>query len=66
MEILELFDTQYWDYTPKHFHEKLQENHNVRHSYNWVKLTLQCYVAFSLHRVVVCIAARENLARWLV
>ena len=20
---LELFDTKYWDYTPKHFHEKL-------------------------------------------
>ena len=62
MEILELFDTQYWDYTPKHFHEKLQENHKVQHSYNWVRLTLQRYGRV----VVVCIAAREHLARWLV
>ena len=27
MEMLELFDTRYWDYTPKHFHEKLVAHH---------------------------------------
>ena len=41
MEVLELFDTQYWDYTPKHFHEKLEANHGFTHSYNWLRLTLQ-------------------------
>ena len=32
MEVLELFDTQYWDYTPKHFHEKLEAAHSFKHS----------------------------------
>ena len=41
MEILELFDTHYWDYTPKHFHEKLVSHHAFTRSYNWVRLTLQ-------------------------
>ncbi len=40
MQMLELFDTQYWDYTPKHFHEKLVAHHGFMHSYNWVRLTL--------------------------
>ncbi|WP_419739829.1 ISNCY family transposase [Ruegeria sp.] len=38
---LELFDTKYWDYTPKHFHEKLVAHHGFTQSYNWVRLTLQ-------------------------
>lgn len=41
MEVLDLFDTQYWDYTPKHFHEKLEADHDFKHSYNWLRLTLQ-------------------------
>ena len=41
MEMLELFDTMYWDYTPKHFHEKLVAHHGFTQSYNWVRLTLQ-------------------------
>lgn len=41
MEMLELFDTRYWDYTPKHFHEKLVSRHGFTQSYNWVRLTLQ-------------------------
>ncbi len=41
MSMLELFDTQYWDYTPKHFHEKLVKKHGFTQSYNWVRLTLQ-------------------------
>ncbi len=40
-EVLELFDTRYWDYTAKHFHEKLVKDHGFTHSYNWVRLTLQ-------------------------
>lgn len=40
MEMLELFDTRYWDYTPRHFHEKLVEKHGFTQSYNWVRLTL--------------------------
>jgi len=41
MEMLELFDTRYWDYTPRHFHEKLVAHHGFTRSYNWVRLTLQ-------------------------
>ncbi len=41
MEILTLFDTRYWDFTAKHFHEKLVDEHDYQLSYNWVRLTLQ-------------------------
>ncbi len=40
-DVLSLFDTRYWDFTPRHFHEKLVEAHDFKHSYNWVRLTLQ-------------------------
>ena len=43
MAVLELFDTRYWDFTPKHFWEKLVAEHGVRRSYNWVRLTLQAH-----------------------
>ena len=39
--MLELFDTRYWDFTAKHFHEKLVAEHGCTRSYNWVRLTLQ-------------------------
>ena len=41
--VLELFDTRYWDFTAKHFHEKLVADHGCKRSYNWVRLTLQAY-----------------------
>lgn len=41
--MLNLFDTQYWDFTPKHFHEKLVSEHHFTQSYNWVRLTLQLH-----------------------
>lgn len=41
--VLELFDTRYWDFTAKHFHEKLVAAHDVERSYNWVRLTLQAH-----------------------
>ena len=41
MEVLELFDTRYWDFNAKHFHEKLVAEHGFSRSYNWVRLTLQ-------------------------
>ena len=37
MEVLELFDTRYWDFTAKHFHEKLAEEHGFTRSYNWLR-----------------------------
>lgn len=43
MRVLELFDTRYWDFTAKHFHEKLTSAHGFTHSYNWVRLTLQAH-----------------------
>ncbi|MCP5086562.1 MAG: ISNCY family transposase [Rhodobacteraceae bacterium] len=43
MEVLALFDTRYWDYTAKHFHEKLVGEHGFKISYNWVRLTLQSH-----------------------
>ena len=43
MQVLELFDTRYWDFTAKHFHEKLVADHGCMRSYNWVRLTLQAH-----------------------
>ena len=39
--VLALFDTRCWNFTAKHFHEKLVAEHDVERSYNWVRLTLQ-------------------------
>ena len=41
--VLALFDTRYWDFTAKHFHEKLVAEHGCTRSYNWVRLTLQAH-----------------------
>jgi len=41
--VLALFDTRYWDFTAKHFHEKLVAEHGCARSYNWVRLTLQAH-----------------------
>ena len=43
MEVLELFDTRYWDFTAKHFWEKLVSEHGFGHSYNWLRLSLQAH-----------------------
>lgn len=43
MAVLELFDTRYWDFTAKHFHEKLVSEHGSTRSYNWVRQTLQAH-----------------------
>ena len=43
MSVLELFDTRYWDFTAKHFHEKLVAEHDFKRSYNWLRLTLQAH-----------------------
>jgi transposase len=42
-QLLMLFDTRYFDFTPKHFHEKLVAEHDCMRSYNWVRLTLQAH-----------------------
>jgi transposase len=39
--VLELFETRYWDFTAKHFHEKLASEHAIARSYSWTKNTLQ-------------------------
>ena len=39
--LLELFDTRYWDFTARHFWEKLVAEHDFERSYNWVRVTLQ-------------------------
>ncbi len=41
MEVLELFDTRYFDFTAKHFWDKLKAEHGFTRSYNWLRLTLQ-------------------------
>ncbi len=41
MEVLELFDSRYGDFTAKHFWEKLVAEHGFTRSYNWLRLTLQ-------------------------
>lgn len=39
--VIELFKTKYWDFTAKHFHEKLGPEHGIRRSYTWTKKVLQ-------------------------
>ncbi len=39
--MIELFATRYWDFTAKHFHEKLGPEHDIWRSYTWTKLVLQ-------------------------
>lgn len=39
--VLELFETRYFDFSVKHFHEKLQSEHGIKRSYSWTKTTLQ-------------------------
>ena len=41
MKTLELFETRYWDFTVKHFHEKLVAEHGIERSYTWTKNRLQ-------------------------
>ena len=41
MCVLELFDTRYFDFTARHFWDKLVSDHDFKRSYNWVRLTLQ-------------------------
>ena len=36
MAVLALFDTHYWDFTARHFWEKLVADHGFKRSYNWV------------------------------
>lgn len=43
MEVLDLFDTKYWDFTARHFWEKLVESHGFTRSYNWTRLALQAH-----------------------
>ena len=43
MEVLELFDTRYFDFTAKHFFDKLVSKHGFDRSYNWLRLTLQAH-----------------------
>ena len=39
--ILKLYREEYFDFNVQHFHEKLTENHGIKHSYTWVKNLLQ-------------------------
>lgn len=39
--VLALFETRYFDFTVKHFHEKLVAAHGIARSYTWTKNTLQ-------------------------
>ncbi len=43
IEVLEQFDTRYFDFTAKHFWDKLVAEHDFTRSYNWVRLTLQAH-----------------------
>jgi transposase len=38
--VLELFETRYFDFSVKHFHEKLTSEHGIERSYTWTKNTL--------------------------
>ena len=40
MKVISLFETNYYDFTVKHFHEKL-DGHGIGRSYTWTKKVLQ-------------------------
>lgn len=40
-EVVRLYQEQYHDFNVKHFHEKLQSEHQISLSYTWVKTALQ-------------------------
>lgn len=40
-QVLALYQEQYFDYSVRHFHEKLREGHGIDVSYSWVKQALQ-------------------------
>src|SRR5512141_1890118 len=40
-QVLGLYQEKYFDFNVRHFHEKLQEEHQIDLSYTWVKLALQ-------------------------
>jgi hypothetical protein len=40
-EMLELYTEKYYDFNAKHFHIKLQQDHQKTYSYSWVKSMLQ-------------------------
>lgn len=40
-EVLRLYREEYFDFNVRHFHEKLQEKHEIEVSYTWVKTLLQ-------------------------
>jgi len=40
-EVFRLYREKYFDFSVRHFHEKLGEEHGLRLSYTWVKLALQ-------------------------
>ena len=41
MEVLDLYDSLYFDFTARHFFDKLVSSHDFTRSYNWVRLMLQ-------------------------
>jgi len=40
-QVLCLYREKYFDFSVRHFHEKLREEHGITYSYTWVKLLLQ-------------------------
>ena len=40
-QVLALYQEKYFDFSVRHFHEKLGEGHGIRVSYSWVKQALQ-------------------------
>jgi transposase len=40
-EVFRLYREKYFDFSVRHFHEKLEEEHGIELSYTWVKLALQ-------------------------
>ena len=40
-QVLALYREKYFDFSVRHFHEKLREEHSIELSYTWVKLALQ-------------------------
>ena len=40
-KVLRLYREKYFDFNISHFYDKLKKNHNIKLSYNWVRLALE-------------------------
>ncbi len=62
--VLDLFDTKYRKFTARHFWEKLDEKHDFKRSYNWVRVSFRHTARSNRRRAAACTGASGRAGRW--